>query len=168
MKNHHTRGLWYQTTAELELAIYDRLLRTHSGKSPLNFFDSATMKQYQVPDKAFEDVYCKKDPIPTTCLELRSFSEKLNNIPASDLEVKINSNGRSSRRGIYSTVDIKRGESIAVEQSSTNLYFKPSTVSCIHLMEQNEKFGSLLGNVMNYIDGYGWQTKLKVRLSCCC
>ena len=54
MKSYSNRKLWYRNSAEIDLSIHEKLLQTHSGKPQLKHLDGASMKNYQVPHKAFE------------------------------------------------------------------------------------------------------------------
>eukprot|EP01083_Nonionella_stella_P189950 703592_1 len=51
---------WYKNEAEVQIAIHERTLRTHSGKPVLKYFDGATMRRYQVPHKVFEATFCRQ------------------------------------------------------------------------------------------------------------
>ena len=67
MKSGSNRKRWYRTGADIDIDIHQRILRTHSGSSPIKYFDGATMTSYQLPSKAFESVYCKAEPTPESC-----------------------------------------------------------------------------------------------------
>jgi len=67
MKSEASKKMWFRSAADINIAIHDRLIRTHSGLSPLKNFDGAMMESYQAPPKAFEIVYCKANPKPDSC-----------------------------------------------------------------------------------------------------
>ena len=66
-KSEISRKRWYRNNGEIDIDIHKRIVRTHSGKSALKYFDGATMMSYQLPSKAFEAAYCKEDPVPDSC-----------------------------------------------------------------------------------------------------
>lgn len=67
MKSETSRKNWYRTGADLEIDIHQRMIKTKSGVSPIKHFDGATMTSYQLPSKAFESVFCKASPKPSSC-----------------------------------------------------------------------------------------------------
>ena len=68
MKSKSHRSRWYRTSSEIDLDIKNRIVRTHSGQPALKFFDGATMQQFRMPHKGFEDIFCKANPTPLSCL----------------------------------------------------------------------------------------------------
>ena len=60
---------WYRNTAEIELDLSKRILSTKDGKSSLRYFDGATMKSYQLPDRSFEEIYCNQKDRPAECAD---------------------------------------------------------------------------------------------------
>ena len=62
-----TRKRWYRSSAEIEFNLSHRILPTKDGKSSLRYFDGATMMSYQIPEKTFEDVYCRQQTKPHDC-----------------------------------------------------------------------------------------------------
>ena len=67
MKSEISRKNWYRSGADIEIDIHERMVETKSGKSPIKYFDGATMTSYQLPSKAFESVFCKGSPKPSSC-----------------------------------------------------------------------------------------------------
>jgi hypothetical protein len=81
-KSFSTRKRWYANSAEINLAIQKRSVRTHSGTSPFRIFDGSTMVSYQMPPKALETVFCRQEPTPETCLNCENaFCENSNAMP---------------------------------------------------------------------------------------
>jgi len=66
-KDVETRKRWYRNPAEVELDLSRRILPMKNGKSPLRYFDGATMQSYQLPPRAFEDTYCRQSDMPKEC-----------------------------------------------------------------------------------------------------
>ena len=57
----------YKTSAEIEVELHKRLLRTKSGKPALRFFDASEMIGYQFSPKPDEATYCRKQDTPWEC-----------------------------------------------------------------------------------------------------
>ena len=66
-KSVETRKRWYRSPAAVELDLSRRILPTKDGKTSLRYFDGATMKSYQMPSRAFEDIYCLQQDKPEEC-----------------------------------------------------------------------------------------------------
>ena len=84
-KDLETRKRWYRSPAEIELDLSRRILPTKTGKSSLRYFDGATMKSYQLPHRAFEDIYCRQQDMPEECgyKKLRFGNDKTFNVSSS-------------------------------------------------------------------------------------
>ncbi len=68
-KDVQTRKRWYRSPAAVELDLSRRILPTKEGMTSLRYFDGATMKSYQMPPRAFEDIYCRQQDQPEECAE---------------------------------------------------------------------------------------------------
>lgn len=151
MKDERDRASWFRNTAETQIAIHERSMRTHSGKPVLGYFDGAVMRGYQIPHKVFQTIFCRQENTSHLC----NF-ETIKDVKESDLEVKSSSIGDGSGRGVFTKVDIEKGMSIGKESSVNPLIFPPSTTALI--MEYHEDIeGTSI--VYDYMDGYGWQVR---------
>jgi len=159
IKSKEGRKNWYSNIAEIDLEIHSRILRTYSEKPNLKFFDGATMQIYQNPHRVFENVFCRSDPKPESCYYLDSEVEKEDIIPMSDFEVKMSSTAENSGRGVYTKVEIEEGSFIGMEESTQNVFFWPSTVHILHNVLRLDD-DSAVEDVLDYMDGYGWQSNL--------
>ena len=106
MKDTENGMLWYQTPAETEIAIYDKIVQSHSGSTVLKHFDSLVMQKYQVPHKAFEVSYCKIKP--ELCGLFNNVITNKEVVPLSNLDVKMSTIGEGSGRGLFAGVAIKK------------------------------------------------------------
>mmetsp|Transcript_28983 Transcript_28983/g.33696 ORF Transcript_28983/g.33696 Transcript_28983/m.33696 type:complete len:745 (+) Transcript_28983:66-2300(+) len=88
MKDKSDRNRWFRNTAQVDLDIHKRLLLTHSGSPPLKFFDGALMQEYQIPIKAYQNVYCRKKMTPSSCFV--STKDHLSSPISAKLETKLN------------------------------------------------------------------------------
>lgn len=150
-KNQKDDQNWYRNRAQIDIEIHERILRTKSGRPTLKYFDGALMQGYQNPHKVFESVFCRADPMPSSC-ETDHYRE---NVALSDFEVRMSEVGEGSGRGVYTKVDIKEGTSIAKKESVNAVHVPGSAMDLIHLyMKESTDMKKAYG----YIDGYGWET----------
>jgi S-adenosylmethionine decarboxylase proenzyme len=61
------RGRWQDGPARFDYEIYDRIVHTKSKEPALVHFDGATQLSYRYPPKAWETVYCRREPMPFEC-----------------------------------------------------------------------------------------------------
>ncbi|KAL9181236.1 hypothetical protein ACHAXT_010041 [Thalassiosira profunda] len=61
------RRRWYAETDEVDYAVYERIGGTKSGAPSLVHFDGATQRSFHAPPRAWESIYCHRDPMPFEC-----------------------------------------------------------------------------------------------------
>jgi len=66
-KSETCRSRWYARSDQVDFAIYERIVRTHSNERALHHFDGTTQFSYSIPPKAWETNYCKRQPKPFEC-----------------------------------------------------------------------------------------------------
>jgi hypothetical protein len=66
-KSETCRKRFYATADETDYEIYDRIVLTHSKARALVYFDGVSHLGYQVAPKAWETVYCRREPTPFEC-----------------------------------------------------------------------------------------------------
>lgn len=121
------------------------------------------MESYQVPNRAMETVFCRRQPTPEACLVGESdFDPAVPNIPVTSFEVKKSGSGEDAGRGVYTKVDIPEYAYLSAETSVHAVGFPPSTAALIRNMS-NEDFGDAIDVVDYYMDGYGFSSQLLVR-----
>lgn len=156
---------WFKNSAELDIDIYHRIVPPVPGfsSSLLKYFDSATMSSYQVPPKAFENLFCRKLPTPALCKTHRGVPTDLINAPAENFIVKQSTIGEGAGRGLFPLVDIPKGHAIALDQSIDPIYFSANMLFLLdHLKRaKNRKFHAT--PVSGYFFFYGYETDIKVR-----
>lgn len=155
-KSFAARKNWYQNEAEITLAIQRRSVRTKDGETPFEYFDGATMVGYQNPSKRVETVFCRQNPEPTECDDMRGFDLSIPNAPIQWFEVKSSLAGDSAGRGMFTTQDIPEESYIAIDAGVHSLYFPPKTFDLIHDFEMEK--GEYLEAVEEYMHGYGFQS----------
>lgn len=147
-----TRSKWFKNAAETNLQISQRLVRSKSGRTILQYFDGSTMERFQVPGRDVEDVFCRQIPVPEEC-SYRGFNRQIPNFDARTFEVKQSTVSESAGRGLFATVDIPKGSYISAESAGHTVHFKPSTYALIEEMEM--RVSTALNAVYFYMHGYG-------------
>lgn len=61
------RKHWYAETDEVDYQVYDRIGGTKSGERSLVHFDGATQRSFHAPPRAWETIYCLREPQPFEC-----------------------------------------------------------------------------------------------------
>ena len=154
MKGENNNMLWYQTPAEKEIDIHDTIVQSHSGSAVLKHFDSAVMRKYQLPHKAFEVSHCKVKP--DLCGSFNSIRNK-EHVSLSNLNVKRSTIGEGSGRGLFAGVHINKGTVIGFAETRSPVYLHPSTVEYV---TQYTEVADEIEAIYNYADGYGWDDVL--------
>eukprot|EP01083_Nonionella_stella_P029552 81306_1 len=134
MKSDDSQNMWYRTEAQLAVNIHDRIVPTHDGLSPMKYFDSAQMQAYIYPHHIYEIEFCRQQPLPESCQILVEELEYTPNVQLSALEVRKSGAGKHSGRGLYTTVDIKKGSSIGRRESARSILIHPSTIEVLERM----------------------------------
>lgn len=66
-KSVECRSRWYSEPVVIDDEIYDRIKDTKSGKSPMIHYDGSTHHTFQITPRAWETVYCRREPTPFEC-----------------------------------------------------------------------------------------------------
>lgn len=61
------RKHWYAETDEVDYQIYERIGETKSGEPSLIHYDGATQRSFHAPPRAWENIYCLREPEPFEC-----------------------------------------------------------------------------------------------------
>lgn len=126
-KNAECRSRWYARSDQVDYEIYDRIVRTHSKKRALTFFDGTTQRSYQWPKKGWETVYCRREPTPFECdyrnldsnAEMHEFS--LDDDEESSFRVETAGEGGEKISHVYATKPIPKGSFIMAEHMASSL-----------------------------------------------
>lgn len=66
-KDSNCRSRWNGESDVTDYQIYARIKETVSGKPALIHFDGSTQVSYQMPPRAWETLYCRREPMPFEC-----------------------------------------------------------------------------------------------------
>jgi len=61
------RQRWYAETDAVDYQVYARIGGTRSGAPSLVHFDGATQRGFRSPPRAWETLYCRREPVPFEC-----------------------------------------------------------------------------------------------------
>ena len=61
------RKRWYLDTDAIDFAVYERIIKTKSGVPAMSVYDGATQQRFITPPRAWEEVYCRREPTPVEC-----------------------------------------------------------------------------------------------------
>jgi spermidine synthase len=158
-KSYACRKHWYAGADVIDFEIYERIVTTHSKERALKRFDGSTQYTFQFPPKAWETVYCRREPQPFECAfrgldgkaELREFRE---NLEDSDFYIK---NVGADDIGIFASTAIKKGDYIMPEALVSS--FVISEESKKNLIETTQIMGAgttvVLEDFLAFIDKHG-------------
>jgi hypothetical protein len=120
------------------------------------------MVSYQVPNRAVETVFCRREPTPEKCAVRHLFYDSnYPNVPLSSFEVKKSGVGDNAGRGVFTKINLAQDTYLSAETSSHRVLFMPSTVELIEDLE-NEPIGHELEALSHYMYGYGCISRLFV------
>jgi len=142
---------WYENQAQIELNIHKRILRTHSHTSPLKYFDGATMGAYQTPHKVFENVYCRKIPVPPECTLMQN-KKYFKNVPITAFEIR--KTEEDGRMGVFTTVDIPKGATVGVESVGTLVHIPEKTFDTLSDLREFVPTAKGLKTIETYLESY--------------
>jgi hypothetical protein len=134
--NPSSKALWHANEAEVNLAIRKRMRSTTAGKSPLVYFDGATMQAFHYPSKATAVVFCRTFPDAFGCNRMHGIDPSIHDVPASYLELQP-SIAESGKHGVFTKADIAEGSYLAIEEQTRDIFIPPSTYELIYNFTQH-------------------------------
>ncbi|KAL7525928.1 hypothetical protein ACHAXR_001221 [Thalassiosira sp. AJA248-18] len=110
------RKRWYAETDEVDYQIYERIGGTKSGGGPsLVHFDGATQRSFHMPPRAWESIYCHREPEPFECayrgldLDKDLYEFLPDNEDGSAFEIRPTKIDGTDGAAVYAKVDIPEG-----------------------------------------------------------
>jgi spermidine synthase len=165
-KTAECRSRWYARSDQIDYQIYDRIVRTHSKKRALTFFDGTTQRAYQWPKRGWETVYCRREPTPFECAyrhmdpkaEVHEFSFDEDD-ELSSFEVKTTGEGDDKVSMIFATKPIPKGSFIMAEHLASSLMV---TSRNLQGLEKNRDIGvgrvAVIEDLLEFFDDYGHES----------
>jgi len=164
-KSASCRKNWYDRPNAIDFQIFERTVKTHSKKSPLIHFDGATHTHYQYAPKAWETVYCRREPMPFECnyrgldVKKKIFEYDFEDEEASSFDVTVEEDGQVR---IMSKAFIPEGSYVLATHLASSFTIGDKTIS--NLKETSEKAGGdskVIDDFISYVQTNGHATAVE-------
>jgi spermidine synthase len=133
-KSSSCRSRFYSSPDDVNLKISQRIVPTTSEEKALQYFDGVTQIYYQVAPKAWETIYCRREPTPFECdYRHLDFSKDI-------FEFKVNASedeqvfdiraqdGKETSTRVFAKVDIPKGSYIMADHAASSLQLSHKTL----------------------------------------
>lgn len=153
LKNMSSKSNWMKSESEIAIAIRQRTVSTVSGSSPLRYFDGATMKNYEFPERVVENKYCGQ--FPEWCRNGHGYDPEIPNVARSSFEVDYSKIAKGGR-GVFAKDFIKKGSYIGLEECVHGMFIPSTSYDLMERSANHFRNSDYLQNLVNgYVDGYG-------------
>lgn len=154
------RKNWYAETDEVDYNIYDRIGGSKSNEPSLIHFDGATQRSFQMPPRAWETVYCRREPEPFECayrgmdLDKGLFEYDPENDEASAFEIRPKSGEEEA--AVYAKVDIPEGSFIMPTHLAASFEVTDDSIDNIRADTQIEGVGkaTVIEDFIEFVDAH--------------
>lgn len=155
------RKQWYAETDEVDYQIYDRIGGTKSEMPSLIHFDGATQRSFQMPPKAWETIYCRREPEPFECafrgldMDKDLFEYDPEDDEASAFEVRPMDGDVAS--AVFAKVDIPEGSYIMPTHLAASFEVSDDSMTNIRGVLQTEgvEKATVIEDFVEFIDTHG-------------
>ena len=110
-----------------------RLYGTKSGKPILRYGDASTLIDYQLPSKAQETIFCRREDKADECAVSK---RKYNSATSSFVQVRKSLLGDYAGRGLFAARDIPANTHLFTRENVNSFYVLPSTWYIITSMRE--------------------------------
>jgi S-adenosylmethionine decarboxylase proenzyme len=165
------RSRWYARSDQIDYAIYERIIGTHSKERAVSYYDGTTQFSYQWTPKAWETVYCRREPTPFECAYIHLDPKKaLFDLDLEDedksafriettTKMVISEDGEEeevSESSVFAKVDIPAGSYVMPKHLASSLVV---TERNLQGLQKNVNVGggpvSVIEDLLEFIDEYG-------------
>jgi len=171
-KSSSCRARFYATADEMDYLIYDRIVRTNSKARALSYFDGVTHLGYQVAPKAWETIYCRREPTPFECsyrfLDFKAPLMEYNMddeskgafLVTADYAAGEEDSKSTPQTHVWANVDIPKGAYIMAEHLASSLQL---SYQSIENLQQNMQYGgvTVIGDFVDFVKEYGHDSQSK-------
>ena len=155
------RKHWYAETDEVDYMIYERIGGTKSEEPSLIHFDGATQRSFQMPPKAWETIYCRREPEPFECayrgldMDMELFEYDPEDEEGSAFEVRPMEGEDAS--AVYAKVDIPQGSYIMPTHLAASFEVSDDSMENIRGVLQTEgvEKATVIEDFVEFIDTHG-------------
>lgn len=159
------RKHWYAETDEVDYQIYERIGGTVSEKPSLVHFDGATQRSFQAPPRAWETVYCRREPEPFECAyvgldmdaALFEFDPEDDNASAFEIRSTKNEATGLDESAVYAKVDMPEGSYIMPSHLAASFEVSDDSMENIRATTQIEGVdkATVIEDFIEFIDAHG-------------
>jgi len=122
--SNNCRSQWYANSDVIDDEIYQRIHPTVNKEPQLVHFDGNTQHGYTFTPRAWEDLYCRREPVPKEC-QYRQLDTSKEVIDWEDnFEIRRN---EDNIVGIYTTREIEEGSYIMAEMLAASIFMSTDT-----------------------------------------
>jgi Spermidine synthase len=157
------KSRWYAEPVAVDDEIYDRIKRTKSNKPALIHFDGATQHSYQFTPRAWETVYCRREPQPFECsyrgldLSKELFEMGDDEEEEGSFEVKTEIVNGKEMKYVYAKVDIPKGSYIMPSDVAASVVLSDDVIKGLKDNTAVKETGevTVIKNFLDFIDRHG-------------
>lgn len=165
-KSTNCRDLWYADAMVLDYAIDVRLRKTVSSEPILMHFDGATHHSFQIPPRAWEEVYCRRDPVPFECdyrhldLTKELFEVDLEDEDENSFDIVVDEESGEQVTAVYANEDMPKGSYIMPSELAASFTIAEYTHNSLKSNVEVQGTGdvSVIENFLAYIEKHGHKT----------
>lgn len=160
-RNVSCRKHWYAETDEVDYNIYDRIGGTKSGEPSLIHFDGATQRSFQMPPKAWETIYCRREPEPFECayrgLDLDKDLYEYDPMDEEGSAFEVRQVDEDNTSAVFAKVDIPEGSYIMPTHLAASFEVSDDSMKSIHdvLNTEGVENATLIEDFVEFIDTHG-------------
>ena len=173
-KSDSCRKRFYATADEMDYFIYDRIVRTHSKARALKYFDGVTHLGYQVAPKAWETIYCRREPTPFECdyrhldfkaplmeFNIENEAEGAFSVTADYKEITEDAESAEKeidQTHVWANVDIPKGAYIMAEHLASSLQLSHQSIANL---KRNLEYGgvTVIEDFVEFVDEFGHESQ---------
>lgn len=174
-KSAECRSRWYARSDQVEYEIYDRIVKTHSKKRALTYYDGTTQRSYQWPKKGWETVYCRREPMPFECAYrqldpkaerheyvLPGDEEEMGTTSSFRLDSKQNEAGETIETHVYATKNIPKGSFIMPQALAASLMLTERNLQGLHSnVETGGGKVTVIEDLLEFFDDFGHESGME-------
>ena len=164
-KSASCRSRWYAESDAIDYEVYDRIVRTKSKERALVHFDGSTQHSYQVSPKAWETVYCRREPTPFECsyISLDTSKELYEYVIGDDeassfrIEAEEVKGSEDIETHVFASVNIPKGSYIMPAHLASSFIISDKSMANL---EGNTEIGgtgevTVIEDLLEFIDEHG-------------
>lgn len=166
-KSSSCRQRWYASVNAIDFQIFARVPNTKNGEAALVHYDGATHSQYRFAPKAWETLYCRREPMPFECnyrgLDLsKNLYEYDTNPDLSDFTIKEDEDGQV---GVFANVFIDKGSYILSSDLASSFTITDTTIDILlnstsRAKEQISTPTFVIDDMLSYVKEHGHQSMI--------